>query len=299
MLRIITLGQATYFVVNSIARLAQGLTITPMELTVLGFVLCTYCSSICWWHKPNDVELGHTLEMDCTINEVLLQAGDVAKGIYYDTPLDFLESTGEWVTTIFIFYANILKWLRIVQEVHKVRPAQKISVVKVPRLKSLTSSLIMAPVGFLYLGSFFGAWNYEFPTTTERSIWRVIAIVHLCISFLAGLLGGIVFTKSKSWAEAIEEKPHNTDAEALSSNVAQRRMPLFRRWWNRPCNNCAFRHPCMNVRLGPLLVLTPMCAAYVVCRWFLLVEDIAGLRSLPEGAYKDVNWHQYWPSLHI
>ena len=79
-LRVITLGQTSYFAINFFARLQQGLAVTPIEVTVLGFVFCTYCSSICWWNKPNDVELGHTLDMSCGMDEVLSQAGDAAKG---------------------------------------------------------------------------------------------------------------------------------------------------------------------------------------------------------------------------
>jgi len=56
MVRFISVLQILWFSFNCIARASQGLAITTLELTTLGFILCTLGTSYFWFHKPMDVQ---------------------------------------------------------------------------------------------------------------------------------------------------------------------------------------------------------------------------------------------------
>ncbi|KAM7214722.1 hypothetical protein V8F06_009887 [Rhypophila decipiens] len=48
--------QATWFCVQCIARMAQGMALTLLELNTFAHAICTVLIYIFWWHKPLDVE---------------------------------------------------------------------------------------------------------------------------------------------------------------------------------------------------------------------------------------------------
>jgi hypothetical protein len=51
----IVLGQTGWFVLQCIARKAQGLVITELELITLGLAVLNGFMYFCWWNKPFDV----------------------------------------------------------------------------------------------------------------------------------------------------------------------------------------------------------------------------------------------------
>jgi hypothetical protein len=71
--RTITAAQALWFLVNSIARLAQGMAITTLELTTLSFVVVMFATSISWLHKPSDVARPTILLCKSTIEQIHLK----------------------------------------------------------------------------------------------------------------------------------------------------------------------------------------------------------------------------------
>ncbi|KAM0545003.1 hypothetical protein ACHAPJ_011584, partial [Fusarium lateritium] len=53
--RLVTVWQGTWFVINFIARVIQGLHVTTMELTAVSFVVILFGTAWCWKDKPSDV----------------------------------------------------------------------------------------------------------------------------------------------------------------------------------------------------------------------------------------------------
>ena len=62
---------------NCIGRVAQHLALTTLELTTLGFIVCTIGTSFLWAQKPSDISLPVVLTVECTIAEILVAAGIV------------------------------------------------------------------------------------------------------------------------------------------------------------------------------------------------------------------------------
>ena len=53
--KLITCWQATWFCVQCICRLAQGLSISLLELNVFGHAICALLIYVLWWTKPKDI----------------------------------------------------------------------------------------------------------------------------------------------------------------------------------------------------------------------------------------------------
>jgi hypothetical protein len=69
---LITVCQATWFTINSVARPVQGLFLTTLELTALSFIVVFFAVSFCWLHKPMGVSRPITLRIETKI-EVIVQ----------------------------------------------------------------------------------------------------------------------------------------------------------------------------------------------------------------------------------
>lgn len=54
--KVITCFQAGWFLIQSIARVQQGLPLTLLELHTVTHILCAFCLYGVWWKKPYDVE---------------------------------------------------------------------------------------------------------------------------------------------------------------------------------------------------------------------------------------------------
>lgn len=54
--KVVAICQSTWLVVQCIARRAQHLPLTTLELSATGFVLCSIITWAAWWRKPKDIE---------------------------------------------------------------------------------------------------------------------------------------------------------------------------------------------------------------------------------------------------
>src|SRR4051812_1289419 len=66
LIRIIIVLQILWFSLNAIGRAAQNLAITTLELTTLGFIICTLGTYFFWFHKPLDVRSHMVLHCEYT-----------------------------------------------------------------------------------------------------------------------------------------------------------------------------------------------------------------------------------------
>ena len=297
--RLITVIQLAYFLSTTLARVHQHLAITTLEVTVVGFAFCTLGTFICWWEKPSDVELPHVLELNTTMESILTQAGSCAAQRYRDTPLDFV-SQHEWAgSLLWSYYVNILRQMGLFPNFHADRPVQRISSFDFPAPSSTTSLLGILCFAACYWASFFWAWGFNFPTKTEKILWQTAASLQVCLGVIAGGFEIYCWERHIDCQQILDPSATSTtegvDAERSSRIHNRHARRSIRSIWNMPCNNSISKHPSLNIPLRSLVVTTPICAAYVLLRCFLLVEDVIGLRSLPNSAYQDVDWARFWP----
>jgi hypothetical protein len=109
--RTIAVVQSCWFAGNILARLCEGLAITTLELTVIGFLVPTIITYMCWWHKPRDISTTHTISINASIRSIHNRAGLADCTKWHCSPLDFVERSNFHGSVLFRYWINILHHL--------------------------------------------------------------------------------------------------------------------------------------------------------------------------------------------
>lgn len=282
--RCIAITQILWFTVNYFARWHQRLASTTLELTTLGFILCTLGTYFCWASKPKDVIGPIILRPSERLRDILKRAGDTAKYPYKNTPLDFV-GCDQWSWTLYWKY-----WLNILDRLHIVLSSKQRPIVKIPDdnfpppSSATVPFLCLMQLGYAAIPLF--GWKYIFPTSIESFLWRVSTLV-LLGSVLVAWLVEIV-----AWRIlATQRKPKDHfDAISLPSRSTKRGVL----GWLR--NNTPENDPNLDVPISALLPVTLAGASYCLVRGYMLVEDFVNLRAQPPSVYEMVNWDIYCPN---
>ncbi|CAN8096225.1 unnamed protein product [Discula destructiva] len=89
--------QGLWLLVQSIARTAQGLPSSPLELFTLAFVVSTAMSYFFWWRKPQNVSTPTLIICNYGVALIRADAG-LPSGGWERTPMDWIEQGGQaWV----------------------------------------------------------------------------------------------------------------------------------------------------------------------------------------------------------
>lgn len=299
LLRVLTMAQAIWFLVNTFARWRQKLAITTLELTTCATILCSIFTYSCWWNKPADVEVPEILETTVDLDEILRRAGDWAKGPYSRTPLDFI-SRDEWSWSI--LWSAGKGYLRscglggvISQETP---PMQRFADTQIPKIPAIPYAAALA-ITAAYFAVFFFAWNASFPSDTEKILWRTSCI--LCAIALPSwfLVQHLVFDiypvlqKHYDWfarrAPAAKQHTPSPSANAISR--------MFRSFTAYFRNNSRNKDPALYAPLKAVILVQIIGVLYSFGRCYVWVEDLIELRSLPANAYQTVNWGGVLPFL--
>lgn len=294
----ITILQALGFLVTTIARLVTGLAITTMEITVLANIFTTLMTFIVWWQKPTDVETCHLFELQTTIETIITKAGADADGQYKETPLDFI-SRDDWSGSLmWNYYVNILRRLGLFKfNIRYEKPAQRFTTFNFPKPGSRREQFIFLAFTLVYCAFFIGAWDFHFPSNTERTLWRTATLAQAVVTLIVAAHEITMFDQPVMHSEPTRhvQSQESSHAESVAKKLG---IGSFRSLWDMPCNNeLTGNYPCMDVPLRSILLTTPCCAAYVLCRWCILAEDVTALRNLPASAFLKVEWTPWWPWL--
>ena len=164
----VALVQGVWLVVQSIARAAQGLAVSPLELFTIAFVLSTITTYYFWLHKPQNVGVPTVIELKSgSVTSLINSAGEIGLEPFRETPLDFVEKP-------------LQRWHRrptLEQFRPQGQPLQRMPDDKIvfsglsQRAWLLVSLQAMVHPAVHLLG-----WNHVFPTTTEQTIWRVMSV---------------------------------------------------------------------------------------------------------------------------
>ncbi|KLO05219.1 hypothetical protein SCHPADRAFT_839666 [Schizopora paradoxa] len=236
--------QVLWFCLNCISRLAEQLPLSLLEVTTLAHGLFTLLSYAMWWSKPLNVEEPTWIAAPSrhySLTELALaqkgycrylipNAGPDAYVTFESVPRlnSFLFDTGLSFTMENMVYARALDYI--------------------------VSSCIPLLYGLVH----FLALSAQFPTSTERNLWRIGSVVIMSSGVLAVTSEIIVdVTERASWTR-----------ESLRKAV-RRVSDLV---WN---------------------IIIP--AIYTICSGYLLVESIRQLWYLPHDAYVVASWTYYIP----
>ena len=299
-LRLLTLFQALWFIINLVSRVSQKLAITGLELTTAAFVVCTVVTCFCWAHKPADLTVSEVIQTKTPISEILHRAAQNGQYSYRQTPLDFI-SRKEWPWSL--YWSN---WLNICRHlgfkfVQVAKPIDRFANTSTTEIKGWRLALFYATTT-IYTGIFIFGWNFDFPTEIEQTLWRIASITMFSTPFWCFLITEYAFTMYPALLRRYGNRLPYTDGP--KAPVKDRHWAIvisIRRFATAVTaairNNSIDRDPELYVPLKAMLPMYVLGFIYCVARSYIFVADAIELRYLPVSAYKSVEWSNVLPHL--
>jgi hypothetical protein len=281
--------QSIWLVVQSIARVSVGLPITQLELATIALVFCALLMYALWWNKPFGVERTVTIYAiyDSNIPATISAIKQLSSDNYYrghpptepPTERHYLESYFAWrlgtkVPKLSSPPTNLTFDQLGEIAVNSLARASSNDVVEfgmalgglisnifrksrwIPINREFATCIIFYAAGTLFSAFHLGAWNWDFPTSTTRIIWRSFALAATGTGPLAFVF--III------APAILEKLAGESLRNL-------------------------------LRYVTLWVLGLLLAVYILARLGLIVLVFYCFSSMPAAVYETVNWAQFLP----
>ena len=307
--RAIAIVQALWFTINAVTRAATGLHVTTLELTTLSFVFQMTCSSLCWWYKPMDISRPITVFVNTDLAAVLheARAPPIPPG---QTPLSFLNRREGFLSRTWSLYVQILRAIPrfAVRSVQSAGQGQGdcFRSVEFPETE-LRWELCFCWAVPAYNTIFLAAWHFSFPSPTERMLWRLAAVYCLLFAVVGCAIGPCFDNRSsivscyQNLARYLKPDAVHNGPRLRSQNAGMSRIDAVIHQADRRAHDILGRlrshdsHLALPVRI--VLLTTGLCAVYCWARLYILLEDVIGLRSLPESAFQTANWGQYSPIL--
>jgi hypothetical protein len=297
LLRILTVCQILWFIINMASRASQHLVITCGELTTAAFIVCSIGTSFCWIYKPADVVTFETLETDASISEILIAAGKAASEPYSRTPLDFV-SRKEWAWSL--YWSN---WINILRNLGiefgpQTRPVNRFENTLSHELPGVMRYVFLG-MSAIYTSIFACGWKYSFPTRTETLLWRAASGSMLGTLVAYWAITEYAFTihpwierylaRNTSTTEVVmNSDPDNDSSYGWLLSKARSVAASVR-------NNSVSKDSALTVPLKAILPIYVVGVFYCHARTYIFIADIIQLRSLPPSAYSTVDWTELIP----
>jgi hypothetical protein len=239
LVRAITIVQIAWMAFQIIARASRRLAISQLEISVLAFTSCAVVIYGLNWERPKGVQVPYTL---------LRYKEDIPPSVLQHLRSDMRHSA------LVDFVGFLVGGFRILDARRKTPGAPLLNCVSYFTTTSKVASggtatthdLIGLVIGSVIFGAIhITAWNFAFPTSTERAIWRVASIY--CTST------GFVFITMVVCALILDKFEILWRGDLLDY-LLDRAPQLF-------------------------------CFGYVVARLFMIVETFRTLFFLPPSAY--------------
>ncbi|KAF2651426.1 hypothetical protein K491DRAFT_606887 [Lophiostoma macrostomum CBS 122681] len=307
--RLISTVQIFWFTLNTVARVITGIATTTLEITTVGFIVCTLPTLFFWRHKPMNVQFPIELACDVPLHQIVGPRGRNAAKPYHSTPLDFIGIDDWSIYQAWRFYVSLLRKMRLVPAKPASLPKRRISSFNFPPL-TIGTIAVAAVTLATYTSVFVAAWNLHFATHVEQVLWRVTTLGSMVTAAVGPLFEGyFILPKFLSRRRVSRtHKPHEPGNETDNFELVGR--STFHYDSNEPqtLSECTpsdaeaqgHHHghvPKLPVPLRTVLVSTPVLGLYVIFRMYILVEDAISLRRLPESAYAGIDWTQVIPHI--
>jgi hypothetical protein len=254
--------QTSWFVMQCIARGAQGLPITELELVTVAFATLNFVTYLLWWDKPLNVQRGVRLykkrpteePIDDGHAETTSGFWGALRGALSELPASifrgpYIEELDEQPWLVRVLAWPVYKPLQVMDD-EEVKHTKRVNTFY-PR-KSATTSLtvfIVIAIASAFGGIHCTAWSFTFPSDIERTLWRVASVSITSVPIMVVPL-----------ALVVDRIPVLDDFEVA----------------------------------GGMIILLPL-FLYVLGRLALLILPLLCLRSLPSAAYHVVHWTSFIP----
>lgn len=296
--RLLTIFQALWFVTSTIARPIQGLSMTTLELTTISFVIVMFATSYCWLHKPSDISRPMILHSEVLMADIRRKAQLYDPEDYINTPLDFVYRDRYALNLIWEYYTGLLQAMHIplFSRPIRCRPHNRNRGDKFLRTE-LDYEVFAGVIALLFGGTFLCAWNFHFPTTVERVLWRC-ASSYFMVYVVVG--GGYTWMLHLKLLDKYETGRLPTTNTTPGDTQKQGLKHCAGSFLNNMKNVLLLSTQEAKNSGLPLRLLFPvrfLCTFYCIFRAYIFIEDAISLRSQPSSAYTTVNWSQYIPHI--
>ncbi|KAF8644494.1 hypothetical protein AX16_008434 [Volvariella volvacea WC 439] len=285
--KLVVVIQTSWFVIQCIARHAQGLAVTELELITLAFATLNVITYFLWWSKPLNAEFpiyfnkdGSRISGPMKITKDNLGIADRYSGVWIGwawgqgkpkkSVWERIKEEMEWKS----FMGVLLKWLIKKPFVAIFSPLDRMLSSEdtrsptcvgpyysgfLPGQEWVTMISLSSLVGVLFGGIHLIGWNFLFSTSIERDLWRASSII---VTVEPAILA---VSATLDWLG--DEYPRFRVLILIVLRPVGILAGIF----------------------GPVL--------YVPARIALLVLPLFALRDLPPSAHQNVQWSDYIPHI--
>ncbi|KAF2238539.1 hypothetical protein EV356DRAFT_528995 [Viridothelium virens] len=299
----ITITQVLWFTFTTIGRAVQGLAMTTLELTTLGLIFMMTVASLCWWHKPMDVSAPIVLDLKVDLRTVLAEGNapsDASEMAYMGTPLSFIGRHEWFYSRLWFYYTQMLRELGLAPKPCSPYQFDHFSSIDFhdPDVKAGSFAI---PLVIIYGSIFMAAWKFHFPTEIEQTLWRISAIASSSLTAVSAFetLQNHSPELVASWFSCLlrcrnpsSNRSSTTERPPSKFIVMYHRLNESLDWLRNISPN---RDPALHLRLRNFIPTSIMIFAYCLSRGYILAEDLASLRTLPESVFATLNWGRYSP----
>ena len=304
-LRLITLIQTLFFMINLLIRAIQGLEITALELSTAAFVVVSILTTVFWLFKPADVERCDFIEAEVPLATILQNENVPDDAIYTYTPMDFVGRE-EWSWSILWMHGlSCLRKLHLAGQPRQL-PVQRVQNTIVPAIRGWFLTLF-AVVSLVYFGIFIAAWNHGFATTIELVLWRTASLTAM-VSALGAFFTQQVFfewipslrrssiqvdTSTKAGEDSTHKQGEgSTKKQSTRTKYLKARFDAILATLR---NNSTTRDPAFDAPIGAVVLTWFFGIFYVSARIYIMVADLVELRLLRASAYETLDWSSLAP----
>ncbi|XWX00206.1 hypothetical protein V2A60_008226 [Cordyceps javanica] len=294
----ITLWQMLWYTITVGVRLQHGYSITTLELTTVTFAVVMLATSAMLFLKPqiSTVTYLHTKGM-CSMASVREFARHKTHPLlpakWYRTPMDFASPRCFVMDKHWAYYADLSSRAKLPLFHRATKPQWD----RIPsdvwyRVEGYLIPTALA-VQLPFCIAFLAAWNFYFPSSTERLLWRAASVFHALYStlgtayYLYTLFAG---KDTKYTTRAITSSPSATpiDPSAGPLPATKRFLARLQRWAESMRNLSIHQEPDMAMSLRWTISIFFPTVIYIFCRLYFYVEDFACLRSQPGDVYAPI-----------
>jgi hypothetical protein len=278
--------QASWFVMQCIARHIQGLPITELELATIAFASLNFAIYVLWWDKPLNVQCGVRVykkrSTDSLVDDghvdatagfwiAIRDALSVLPAAIVQGPLPEKRGPSKWTWPFRVLGWTVAKPLEIMFGGDYDRVGKRIYTFYPRDWKEHWTDRWALSIVIVAIASAFGGihcigWSFTFPSSTDRTLWRVASISITSIPITLFLFIFVLESDSlgdiRNW---------------FSYHVSEERISL--------------------IGLPFILQYFLSFFVYVLSRLVLLILTFLTLRSLPPAAYHTVHWTSFIPHI--
>jgi hypothetical protein len=271
--KVITAFQVGYMIIQCAARAFQRLTITTLELNALAIVVCSLMTSYAWLHKPSDVSTPVIISTAKTVEDMI---GNMDWEL---TPLDHVDLNGPG------YSANVQPFMGM-PVIPAIRPLQRIPNDRFPMNPYGAQEYLLCFATLVFTGIHIAGWNFDFPTATERLLWRISSLILFGITVAFWVFETIAsWTRLGRWKTMYLYLVNRKGVESHKRKITHRQtLEPKRRMSELPL-------------AWEFATITPLAIVYGIARLYLIVEAFAELRNINGTAYVNVEWTDFVPHI--